>query len=150
MDSLFKEHLYIHCNNLIGDKISVIKQSLSDAQFAANNDTKSTAGDKHETSRAMAHLEIEKLSQQLNELNRLNELYLKLNLDHSPFCKPGSLVKTNKGYFFISVSLGKILFEDLEVFTISPVSPIGKLLLNKKEKESFSLNNTYYIIEKIL
>lgn len=151
MNLSYKKELQQHCLNLLMDKVHEIKTLLAEVQNAANNETKSTAGDKHETSRAMAHLEVEKLSKQLNEATKQQEILSKITLNNSPDkVTVGSLVKTNKGVFYISIGLGRLLFNEDVVFIISPLSPIGKLLINKKEKETFSLNNIKYIVEKIL
>ena len=61
----------------------------------------------------------------------------------------GSVVFTDKGNFYIGVSIGKIKVEGEQFFAISPASPIGKLLLTKKEKESLSFNNKSYVINKV-
>lgn len=148
MNLKFKQQLHQHCIQLVDIKIIDIKNSLNDIQNAANNDTKSTAGDKHETSRAMAHLEIEKLTKQLNENIKLKETLIKIDIDNSDSIKTGSLIKTNKGYFYLAISLGKLSFKNFEIYAMSPASPIGKLFLNKKEKETFSFNNTCYVIEQ--
>lgn len=151
MNLSYKKELQQHCLNLLMDKVHEIKTLLAEVQNAANNETKSTAGDKHETSRAMAHLEVEKLSKQLNEATKQQEILSKITLNNSPDkVTVGSFVKTNKGVFYISIGLGRLLYNEDVVFVISPLSPIGKLLINKKEKETFSLNNIKYIVEKIL
>jgi transcription elongation GreA/GreB family factor len=147
------DKLQVHskCLALIESNISAIKLALQEAQDSANNETKSTAGDKHETGRAMAQLETEKLSAQLSEALKLMQTLQQLN----PTLKNeqvafGSLVKTNQGNFYLSVSIGKVELENLVCFCISQVSPIGKLMLTKKEKECFSLNGKNYVIEKII
>ena len=62
----------------------------------------------------------------------------------------GSLIKTNSGLFYISIGLGKVTIENKTIFVISAISPIGKLLLNKKEKDSFSFNGNQYHIKEII
>lgn len=127
-----------------------LKTILQEAQDAANNETKSSAGDKHETGRAMAQLETEKLTTQLSETIRLKESLTKINTKETiEQIALGSVVYTNNGNFYVSVSLGKLEIEQGQFFAISPQSPIGKLLLTKKEKDSFSLNGKTYVIENI-
>lgn len=145
--------LLIHqkCLEILEGSILAIKLAIQEAQDAANNETKSSAGDKHETGRAMAQLETEKLSTQLNEALKLSQVFAQLNPNQkNKQITIGSLVFTNNGYFYIAVSLGKIEVEQEIVYVISPVSPIGKLLLTKKEKDSFSLNGLTYVIQKIV
>lgn len=139
-----------HCLIIAEKNIRAIKLALDEAQLSVNNETKSTAGDKHETSRAMAQLETEKLSNQYAEAIKLMEMLSQINVkNQSQQVVVGSLVFTNNGLFYLSVSLGKINVNGELVFAISPISPLGQLLLTKKEKDSFSLNGKLYVIEKI-
>lgn len=128
------------------------------AQASANEEGKSSAGDKYETGRAMAQLEIEKASTQLAEANKLKQALEQIILDEnnsssqrtrnsSPtestgnwqpatgnkFIKPGSLVITNQGNYFISIAAGKLTVDDQTWFAISAGSPLGATLLGKKE-----------------
>lgn len=146
-----KPLLHHRCLLIAEQKISELKSLLNDTQESANNETKSTAGDKHETAKAMAQLETEKLSAQLAEALKLKDILQQINPDKkNETAVLGSLVKTNNGTFYIAVSLGKVTVEGLDSFVISAISPIGKLLLTKKEKESFSFNGVHYIIEQIV
>lgn len=145
-----KGELILHIKELISNRIKDLKHQLYTLQDAANSETKSTAGDKHETARAMAHIEVEKLSIQLNQVLMQEEVLSKINIGHSnQKITHGSLIKTTQGLFFLTIGLGKISFQNKTILVISPLSPIGKLMLNKKEKETFSFNNVKYVIEKI-
>jgi transcription elongation GreA/GreB family factor len=146
-----KIKLFCICKDLVAQKIAVIRDLLNEVQEAANNETKSSAGDKHETGRAMAQLETEKLSTQLADALKLAQTISKINPKSAhQLIGLGSLVITNNGNFYISVSLGKIEIDNKTYFSISNSSPIGKLLLTKKEKDSFSFNNKTYVIENIV
>lgn len=137
--------------NIVDARILELKTILQEAQDAANNETKSSAGDKHETSRAMAQLETEKLTTQLSDALNLKETLSKINTKETTNqIVLGSVVFTNNRNFYVSVSLGKLEIEQDQFFAISPQSPIGKLLLTKKEKDSFSLNGINYVIERIV
>jgi transcription elongation GreA/GreB family factor len=146
-----KNKLFNKCQKLVEQKVDAIKNSLHEAQEAANNETKSSAGDKHETGRAMAQLETEKLSNQLTEALKLEQVLHRINPKQKhQLVALGSLVITNNGNFYLTVSLGKIEIDNQVYFAISPISPIGKLLLAKKEKDSFSFNGKPYIIEDVV
>lgn len=137
--------------NIVDARILELKTILQEAQDAANNETKSSAGDKHETSRAMAQLETEKLTTQLSDALNLKETLSKINTKETTNqIVLGSVVFTNNRNFYVSVSLGKLEIEQEQFFAISPQSPIGKLLLTKKEKDFFSLNGINYLIERIV
>src|SRR5688572_1733287 len=101
-----KQQLYDHCQAYLSQRIETAREAMSDAQAAANDETKSSAGDKYETGRAMAQLEIEKNSVQLAESVRLKRLLDAIKIDkQSLVVQPGSLVITQQSNFFIAISV---------------------------------------------
>ena len=115
---------------LVDDKIKRAILMMEDAQESANSDTKSSAGDKHETSRAMAMLEKDKAAGQLNEASKLKQLLSRINPEKSDSeVGLGSLIKTNNGWFYISVGLGKVSVVNETVFCLSLASPLGKVIV---------------------
>lgn len=145
-----KSKVYTHCQQLLLDKKRVLQQAFHELTEGSKNDNKSTAGDKHETARAMMQLEQEKLSKQLNEIQeQLNELQ-KITLDNNyNTISKGSFFKTNKGYFYILVALGKIEIENQMVYIISAQSPLAQKLLGLQQGDKTSMNNIEYSIEQI-
>lgn len=124
--------------------------ALGEMTESMSNETKSSAGDKHETARAKMQFEMEKLNQQLNELKlQWNELE---KVDSSKLATSvgfGALVQTNKGLFFISISLGKIELEKEVVFVISPQSPLAQNMKGLKAKDTFEFNGNAYLITNV-
>jgi hypothetical protein len=137
-----KNELYKYCLSTIESKLNTINSVFDSAQASANNETKSTAGDKHDTARAMAHLESEKNAKQLVEINKLKRVlpYL-LAFKNSNIAELGSLVVTNKGNYYLSISLGKITLDSGDYFLISAVTPIGKLLVGKSVGDIVAFNS---------
>ena len=151
MDISLKLTLHQKCIEIIDNQLNGIEQSIQEAQDAANNETKSSAGDKHEIGRAMAQLETEKLTSQLTSSLKLKETLSRINPKIiNQQIGLGSFIKTNHGLFYLSIGLGKIIINQTEIIVISHISPLGKIFINKKEKESFSFHNTNYLIEKII
>jgi transcription elongation GreA/GreB family factor len=110
-------------------------QSLNDNLkdvLTATEDTKSSAGDKHETGRAMAHLEQEKIAGQLSEMNKMSEILHRIDSTqkHTKI-QLGSLIETSIGVFFISVGIGSIQIENTTIFCMTAAAPLGKELLGK-------------------
>ena len=128
-------------------KSQEITDAIKSAEISRDADSKSSAGDKHETSRAKIQTEIDQLSKQLfNAQKQKNDL---LNIDTyhtNSVANVGSLVETNKGYFYISIGWGRIQMQNENYFVISLGSPIGMLLKNKKKGDSFQFRNTEYCI----
>lgn len=141
MSQIIKDQLYHQCVTIIEEKLRIINSVLNSAQDSANSETKSTAGDKHDTARAMAHLETEKNAKQLAEINKLKKVlpYLK-NHKNTGKIELGSVIITNAGNYYISISLGKIVIGEDTFFSISAVTPIGKLLIGKTVGQSVIFN----------
>ena len=118
-----------------------VTQSMNNAQAAANEEGKSSAGDKYETGRAMMQIERDKAAQQLEEALKLKKVLDGLDaLIISKAVRLGSVVKTTNYNFYLSISAGKFLIGKEEYIAVSPISPIGKLLLNLKEGDQFVFN----------
>lgn len=139
--------------------INIIKGKLADkSQYfenlitetrASNNDTKSSMGDKYETGREMLQQEINNLQRQLNEVLNQQAVLQKITSDPSEKVQNGALVKTNKGLFYVSVSMGEIVFDNQKVMTVSAESPLVKAMFGKKMGEGFTINNISQSIENI-
>ena len=66
-----KEVLLTSCHEVIDQKLLLAKQTMEMAQESANEENKSSVGDKYETGRAMAQQERDKAAVQLTELQKL-------------------------------------------------------------------------------
>jgi transcription elongation GreA/GreB family factor len=138
------------CNSILIEKQLVINSALNQINEASANETKSTAGDKYETAKAMLQLEQEKLNKQLTLLKQQQQDLLKINLEktHS-LISQGSLIKTTQGFIFIGVSLGKITVNDSAVIAISAQSPLALKLIGLSINTTVDFNNQLYIIESL-
>ncbi len=146
-----KLNLLTQCQVILSNKEDLLLQQLAELSEALLSEQKSSAGDKHETGRAMLQLEQEQLSKQLSEIQTLIKDFSNINyLVPATKVISGSLVKTNQGYFIVSVAIGKIKKNNIEAFIISPQSPLGKFLMNKKVKDAFDFNGKKYVIEEIV
>jgi hypothetical protein len=145
-----KEKVYHTYVAVITNKIKTLQQTLADLQESAANETKRTAGDKHETALAMLQIEQENINRQMNEAAQQQTLLNQIDpLLHATQVCRGSLVTTSKGMFFISAALGKIKLDEAVVVAVSPASPIGTNMMNLKTGDHFSINGTHYSIEAI-
>ena len=63
--SVLKKALFNHCRSLLEKKMGVLEQQKENLQKDLTSEAKSSAGDKHETGRAMIQLELEKLGNQI-------------------------------------------------------------------------------------
>ena len=132
----------------VSEKILKLEQLIAETR-ASNNDTKSSMGDKYETSREMLQQEINNLQIQLNEHLKSQQILKNINPNPHKIVTLGSLVETEKGMFFIAISLGELSFNQEKIFVISAESPLAKAMNGKKTGESFVVNNLSQIIKNI-
>lgn len=145
-----KQKIYHHYLNVINDKIVMLQKVLADLKESSSNETKSTAGDKHETALAMLQIEQANVQGQLQEALTKKMVLEKINPDlRASIIVNGSLIKTNRGYLWMSAALGKIQIENINVIALSQQSPLGQKLLGLKTGDSTGINNIEYIIEDI-
>lgn len=142
-----KQEILEMAQQKINNRIDELESIILDLQDSLGKDTKSSAGDKHETGRAMVQLEQEKLSKQMSELLLMRRVLDQIN----PSIKHvkigiGSLVETSMGWYFISVGLGQIKTDGKVIFALNPQAPLGQKLMGKKVGESIDLNGKHIII----
>ncbi len=118
------------------ERITMIESALETARDSSNDDTKSSAGDKYETSREMIQQDINRYQKQLVEASIES-----LSNDVIDVVILGTLVQTNVGLYLIATSIGAVKIGTNNIFVISPASPIGQLLIGKKIGDSFVFNN---------
>lgn len=146
-----KQFYYDATKAFLLKKITIIEDALKDTQSSANYDTKSSAGDKHETSRAMAHIENERLAGQLLALQQQVEVLNKINpAITSEVVSFGSVVTTETTTFFISTGIGKIKTEDSMFFAIASNSPVGSQLKGKSLNDKVKVGQSEQEIIEIL
>jgi transcription elongation GreA/GreB family factor len=147
---VLKQKLFNVCVDFVNKREHTVTEIISSNQKALTSETKSSAGDKHETGRAMLQLEMEKASQQLEGIYTIKTILTKVNLDdNSEFIKLGSLIITNQANYFLAISVGEIKIENKVYYAISPSSPIGSLLLGKRVGEGFIFNGNSIVIDEV-
>ncbi|MGC6430391.1 MAG: 3-oxoacyl-ACP synthase [Jejuia sp.] len=145
-----KQNLYNQCHDFIENRLQTIQSTIQDIQKSLLSETKSSAGDKHETGRAMLQLEREKAENQLAEIQKVKETLSKIDIDKSSeIASIGSLVYTSKLNYFISISAGELKYKDDIFYAISPSTPIAKLLLAKKVEDEITFRSLTFTITKI-
>ena len=146
-----KELLYNECVAFVNNRLQTIESIISSNKKALHSETKSSAGDKHETGRAMLQLEMEKASQQLAGITQMKEILNRIDISKtSKNAHLGSIVFTNKVNYFLAISAGKLTASGKDFFAVSVSSPIGKLLLGKQENNEVTFSGKSIKIKQIL
>lgn len=136
---LLKKALVTQLSELLESRKSGLETALSAAKESRDNDTKSSAGDKFETGRAMMQQEMDKLEQQLHQLHQ--QLHQLRAIDCQTAHKQvgqGSLLQTDTDTYFLSIAFGKLELDQQKIWVISTASPIAQSMLGKKPGESFN------------
>ncbi|HTJ51518.1 MAG TPA: hypothetical protein VL443_18795 [Cyclobacteriaceae bacterium] len=146
-----KQKLFDLCYTYVSKRIETANDAIKIAQASANEETKSSAGDKYETGRAMMQLEIEKNTVQLHEAMKLKQMLDQLQSSkHTTTVQSGSLVITDSACYYIAISAGQLTCENKTYFAIAPTSPIGILMQGLKSGESFIFNKKKIVINEVM
>ncbi|MBD3582683.1 hypothetical protein [Flavobacterium selenitireducens] len=146
-----KQKVHAKYSQLVSDKIDAFRDMISALSEDAQNDAKSSAGDKHETALSMMHLEQEKLNAKLAECLDQKTVLDKINpLIPGDKVVLGSLVLANGIYFYVSLALPKIAIEGTNILALSPQSPLGSKLVGNQLGGQVEINGTRYTIQDIL
>ncbi len=149
-DKELKVELLEHCKETVEKRYSKIKQTISDIEESLEDESKSSAGDKHETGRAMLQIDRENAGKQLHEIENLQALVKKIEIKViSDYVRLGSLVYTSNGSYFVSISIGLVTVGKTGYFCVALQSPIGQLLSGKKKGESFAFNGKEFVVKSI-
>lgn len=140
-----KEILLSAARALLVAKQTDFQAMVADLQEGLANETKSSAGDKYETSRAMSQQELDKINTQLQEISRQLALIPHLEtVSGSASVQNGSIVETNKGFFFIGLPLVSVQTNEGTVFYIGATAPLAQQLIGKNAGEQVSLNGNQF------
>jgi len=146
--STLKQQLYQYCLTKLDERVRELKEQITNIQESKHNETKSSAGDKYETGRAMMQMEEDKVNAQLEKTQLMRQQFEQIDPNYvSSTIGMGSIVRTSTRTYFLSIGIGKIRWEGEDYFCLSPASPIGRELWDKKRGTAISFNGK---TEKIL
>ena len=145
-----KKRLYQHCHQLLTERVTDAENGMLAAQKDSNSETKSSAGNKYETGRAMAQLEKERHARRRSET--LDTLYVLEGIgivEAEEEVALGSLVQTTQGFYFISVGLGCLELDSISWNIVSAESPIGTEMLGLELDDEFVFRGREHTILSI-
>jgi hypothetical protein len=144
---MLKAALVNHCLSILMNRAASADKQLQDLKEDLQGESKSSAGDKHETGRAMVQLEMEKLADQRKDLQLMLDKWSQIEFSTPDSrVKVGSLVVTSSGIFLLAVALGTTMFEAENVVVLSSLSPLAQQLMGKTINDEIKLNNHLYKI----
>tara|TARA_B100000886_G_scaffold241000_1_gene169072 strand:- start:417 stop:770 length:354 start_codon:yes stop_codon:yes gene_type:complete len=102
---LIKKSLFDHCKTNREKKMKLLEQIKKKLQKELTSETKSSAGDKFETTSAMIKLENEKL---INHIREIELNYQKINIIQdfktSKSFSLGSIIFTDKANYYVAIA----------------------------------------------
>lgn len=147
----FKQKTYNTFLNSLNEQIDSFQYQLDELSESVLNETKSTAGDKHETALVMLQTEQSQVAKHLYDAIDNKTIFVQIDIQKkSDVVVSGSLVKTSKGLFFVSVALPKISIDGKNIIAISAKSPLGEKLMGKKVNDKIEVNGIEHLIEEII
>lgn len=143
-----KQQLLEKVKELIESRMQTSFEAMEAAKNSANEEGKSSAGDKYETARAMGQLDRE-MNGRMYEQARQERLSLDKIDPEGIFTKVafGALAETTMGYFFVSIGAGIVELNGIKFIVVSQEAPIGQIILGKTVEETFEFRGK---IHKIL
>lgn len=150
MDVTLKAIIKDELQRLINEKIEVLISNINELKAESVESSKNSAGDKHEVGRAMSMAELEKLSTQLSNHKRMLQGLENIYIGEKSIIQIGTLVKTSKGRFLISVSFGKLSLSQTEYIIISSASPLAKVLIGKRIGDRAEINGIVHQITQVV
>lgn len=135
-----KPQIIAKIREILVARVATARKAMDEAQASANEEGKSSAGDKYETGRAMAQNIRDMNARQLQEAQTALEGFDKISSKpQTSKIEAGSLIQTNEGWFFLGAGLGKIETEEIRnLVALSVSAPLGQAFLGKKPGQEVS------------
>ncbi|RYZ23454.1 MAG: 3-oxoacyl-ACP synthase [Sphingobacteriales bacterium] len=135
---------------MLAARIANAEQAILQAVEASQDDTKSSAGDKYETTREMMQQEIDRNKKALYEAGMQEQLLKQAgHVSQQTVVEAGSVVETSAGNFYISIGMGQVQIEEGMFIALSPASPLGKQFIGAVKGDQVLFNGNSYLIKAI-
>jgi transcription elongation GreA/GreB family factor len=145
-----KKQWIAECLKRLGLRRNEIVEEIEQIVSDISGETKSSAGDKHETSRALMQNQREQIGQRLKETEAMITSLMQIDPQQTKLqVESGSLVTTNKGIFMISIGYGSLTKDGTTCFFLSMQSPLGIAMKGKKKGDVFLFNNQEYMVLEV-
>lgn len=140
-----REAVLNHIEGLLVTQVEEGEKALLSLQESLQSEAKSTAGDKHETGRAMIQAEMVRLNKTLvrskDSLNRCR------TLQHGD--KAGWLYRTTGPWVFVGISIGKIHVNNQVVLVVGEDAPLAQSIQGKGVGSELTIGPSQFIIEEV-
>lgn len=147
---LFKQRLKEACLSLLQKRIDTAGAAMQQAQESANEQDKSSAGDKYETARAMGQLDRDMNARQLAEAQKEYNFLRTIDVSMlSTAVTNGSVLTLGPQCFFIASGLGIVDVSGFPVVTLSTGSPLYGQLKGKRQGDTVMFQGMQVAIDSL-
>ncbi len=144
---MLKNELCHSLGEILKTRLMDLERDIAALEESKNNDTKSSMGDKYETSREMAQAEWNKLQERKGQIVQQIHVLQQIHTENQhQRVTQGSIIKTPSFQLFFAIPFGKFTFNETEWMGVSLHSPIGKAFEGKKNGEIVAFNQNQYPI----
>lgn len=150
MKASFKNRVHEAGTAHLVSQMKSLQAQMDQMRSDLGSETKSSAGDKHETGRAMIQLEQERLGSQMAFLKKQLDGWGRIPSDAKERITLGVLAKINGQWFYFSMAIGKMVVDECEVTCLGLTSPLGQALLGMSVQGSIQFRDQLWRIEEVL
>jgi hypothetical protein len=136
------------CFKEIDERASSLRKVMDDAQNSAND--YGQPKDRYDSYRTQLLRKRDMFGQQLGKILEQRTVLERIDPDRRcEIVEFGSLVETDKQKIFISVGLGKFVFNGQDYFVVSPAVPFYKAMEGLRAGDTFEFRNQKFEIRGI-
>jgi hypothetical protein len=146
----YKQGLKAQCTIMLRERVDTARQAMESAQESANNEGKSSAGDKYETARAMSQIDRDRSAGQMDEA--IQDMLLLQSIDADKIydeVNNGAIVVCGSTIYFIATGIGSLSYQGDKVIVLSPKAPLSNLLRGKVKGDSVTFNRHTFDISDV-
>ena len=124
MRDIILKHLLDH----VDKDLTEAKARMASLKESLGAESKSSAGDKHETGRAMIHLEQERVQDTVGRLEHMRGILMQRAAQDKVIQRvsSGALVETTGPWVLVGVPLGKVQLPDALVLCVGAEAPLAQ------------------------
>ncbi|MCE2495412.1 MAG: hypothetical protein J4F31_02355 [Flavobacteriales bacterium] len=137
------------CLLFVKERLSALQSELDELKNDLTSESKSSAGDNHETGRAMIQLEQECLGGQYSAVRKQFELLQRLGNQECKNIVLGSLAKINEQWYYFATGIGTVEVKGVSVIAVGLTSPPAQAVKGMALGSSTQFRDQLYRIEEI-
>ena len=146
-----RDTILMHLLDHVDKDLTEAKARMASLKESLGAESKSSAGDKHETGRAMIHLEQERVQDTVGRLEHMRGILMKRAAQDKAIQRvsPGALVETTGPWVLVGVPLGKVQLPDALVLCVGAEAPLAQQWHGAKPGDQVALGPQKLAIQAI-